>query len=156
ATADSGGDTALYTAVQRNRLDVAKQLLAAGADPRVKNEWDWTLWHVATTAEMGELLLPLKLNLEALDINGTTPLSNAVFNKQSELALLLIRNGANVNAKDHFGSPLHIAINHGMVDLAAALIQAGADISMLNKEGASPSDLARASGRAELLALFTP
>ena len=54
--------------------------------------------------------------------------------EQPEIVLLLIRNGANVNAKDDKGrTPLHIAVGEGHMETVRALVSAGADLTARDK-----------------------
>ncbi|MEM1112301.1 MAG: ankyrin repeat domain-containing protein [Pseudomonadota bacterium] len=152
--AQQGDSLALFNAVQQNKVAVVKQLIAAGADPSVRNDWGFTLWHAATSQEVGELLAPLAIDLNAVDIGGSTALALQAFNKNTEVALLLIQRGADVNISNHYGTPLHIAISNDLKALAAALLEAGTDLALVDNEGRTPEELARAEGSASIKALF--
>ncbi|MEM8564606.1 MAG: ankyrin repeat domain-containing protein, partial [Pseudomonadota bacterium] len=154
AGGSKGDSMALFNAVQQDNVTVVKQLLSAGADPTVVNEWGFTLWHAATSEGVGKLLAPLEIDLNALDIGGSTALAIQTFNKNAEVALLLIEQGADVNITNHFGTPLHIAISNDLPQLAAALIAAGTDLSLMDNEGRTPVELASSEGSAEIKALF--
>jgi len=79
---------------------------------------------------------------------GQTPLMVAVGTGHSEIALLLIRRGADLTAADPTGmTALHLACagaNHG--EVAKALVEGGADLSATWKGCARPARLAAESG----------
>jgi ankyrin repeat protein len=56
---------------------------------------------------------------------------NAVNHKHAELALLLLSAGVNPNAAPHGSSALTRAIEHGVDEIALAIIKAGADTNLL-------------------------
>lgn len=59
-----------------------------------------------------------------------------------DMALTLILNGSNVNAKDTFGeTPLHRAAKKGNVLMTKILLDNGADIFAKNNDGKIPSDM---------------
>jgi ankyrin repeat protein len=145
---------ALFRAVQNNNISLIKQLLASGTDPNVRNEWDFTLWHAVTTVEAAELLVPLNLELNLVDIGGSAPLVHHAFSGNTDIALLLIEQGADVNQANALGTPLHLAVSNDLTDLARALIQFGADLTLVNSAGETAADLALSSPSAEIRALF--
>ena len=83
------------------------------------------------------------------------PLHDAVLAKDSQAALRLLSEGADVNAKDSLGrTPLLLAVEKGDVNMALALLQAGANINAQAANKDTPWLLAGASGRTEILALM--
>jgi ankyrin repeat protein len=117
-----GGLTALHYAARQNHPEVAKLLLAAGAD------------------------------VNAREANDITPLLMAVSNDSVATAHLLLERGGNVNARDWYGrTPLWEAVNvrnlyvHNatfrngidrapVLELIRALLAAGADVNARTKE----------------------
>ncbi len=117
-----GAKTALLYAAREGHLEVARQLLDAGAD------------------------------IEKADANGVTPLLMALINGQLAVADLLVDRGADVRAADWYGqTPLFLAVDWRNVDVggptrdngvdrAAALalvgkiIARGADVNARTKE----------------------
>lgn len=84
-----GAMTPLLYAARDGRLDIARMLLAAGA------------------------------NLNQLEANGESPLLVAINNGQTELALVLLEKGADPNATDGFGrAPLWSAVDLRNLDAA--------------------------------------
>ncbi|MBV9300893.1 MAG: ankyrin repeat domain-containing protein [Acidobacteriaceae bacterium] len=84
---DDSGDTPLCCAATYGRKDVAKLLLARGADVNAKGG------------------------------HGTTPLHDAALLGHKDVAELLLASGADVRATDTFGmTPLHRAADSGLRD----------------------------------------
>ena len=71
---------------------------------------------------------------------GITDLHQASSGGETETALKLIKEGAEVNARTASGlTPLHeVGTGKGNVEIAKALIQAGADVNAINAHGATP------------------
>jgi ankyrin repeat protein len=67
---------------------------------------------------------------------GVSPLSWAALLGQTEIAELLIRNGADVNSRNRDGgTALHGAAFLGHADTAALLVRKGADVNATNDKG---------------------
>ena len=67
----------------------------------------------------------------------------AVLSDQGEIAALLIRKGASLNAKaedEHGGTSLHWAAVLGRIEMAKRLIEAGADVNAKDNHGFTPLD----------------
>ena len=63
---------------------------------------------------------------------------SAAFNNYPEIAQLLIDAGADIEAKNKYGStPLHNAAGNGNIDAMRILLQAGADPNARNKNGST-------------------
>jgi ankyrin repeat protein len=63
----------------------------------------------------------------------------AVNQKNSELALALIKSGADVRQSDEIGvTSLHQAGKFGMMEVVRALVAAGADVNAANRDGVTP------------------
>lgn len=91
-------DKALHQAARHERPNIAKLLIAYGAQVNARNE------------------------------HGGTALSEAACGKTAETVKLLIQNVANVHACDHTGrTPLMIAAAYGAPDIIEVLLKAGAD-----------------------------
>ena len=155
ATLDLGnnyGDTPLHLALWRGASAKASALLEAGADPNAGNGSGFTALHIAAgKAIRGEGLAPvLELleagaNAELRDGEGRTPMAMALDGyrfgaggNRRALMKALANAGANVNLRDDVGySPLHWAFEAKDVDLAIALIDAGADIFLASKSSST-------------------
>ncbi|KAJ1971203.1 hypothetical protein H4R35_005406 [Dimargaris xerosporica] len=92
--------------------------------------------------------LPVRISPNVCDQSRRTALHIAASKGHVAIMLLLLRAGANVNAKDVLGNtPLHIAVISNHINCVLALLQAGAEIEPSTasggQPGVSPLDLAR-------------
>jgi hypothetical protein len=114
--------TPLMCAAHRGRVDTVRLLLAAGADPCARDEYDGT----------------------ALD--------RAAENGHEAVVAQLIAAGADVNAQDRVGfTPLMRASGEGHVAVMEALVAAGASIHAEGHRGLNAWRWADAQGRPESL-----
>jgi ankyrin repeat protein len=123
------GTTALHVAAGGYRHEIARDLLAAGANMRAKNR---------RGAE--------PLHLAAMGVPGSS-----AWNPPAQAATIacLIEAGADPNAVDKGGvTPLHRAVRTRCAAAVEALLRAGADPRRCNKNGSLPITLAtRNTGR---------
>ncbi len=96
-----------------------------------------TRLHQETSAEELERLLEGGWNVDAPGWMGETPLHSAARRGLPGIALVLIRWGATVNARrpDRLDTPLHFASN---AEVAAILVEHGADVEALDWSGRTP------------------
>ena len=90
------GGTPLHYAVGEGRNEIAKLLIAKGADVNAKGSIGQTSLHDAIDRghkETAELLIANGADVNANDIDGTTPLDSAIGLLQSETADLLRKHG---------------------------------------------------------------
>ena len=86
---------------------------------------------------------------------GRTPLHTAASVNHIAMARLLLKHGANVNAKDDSdNSPLHLAIYEGHGELAKLLIESGAYVHAKNYNGNLPIQIAAFAGLPEVITLL--
>lgn len=118
------GDTALHLAAAGHRDEIAKSLLAAGADPRAAgNLRHGTPLHYAADGY-----------LEGSDWNPE---------KQVNTIRALLAAGAEIDAPDKNGAtPLHRAVRTRCAAAVTCLLDAGADPLRLNKPGSTVFHLA--------------
>ncbi|HZY88461.1 MAG TPA: ankyrin repeat domain-containing protein [Gemmataceae bacterium] len=122
---DLAGWPALHRAVRLDRREIVKRLLDKGTGPDIRGRGQST-----------------ELDDDSAG-NGETALRQAAFWGRPEIAEMLIKRGANVNAKDSRGvTPLHDAACVGHVELARLLLKHGADVNAKNGEGETPLDWA--------------
>ena len=83
-------------------------------------------------------------------------LTSAIENNDTTLVRNLIKNGFDLNKKNELGqAPLHIACALGKKDIVLLLLDAGADVNILeNQTGASPLHKAAQSGVVEIAKLL--
>src|SRR5438876_794312 len=118
------GDTALHLAAAGYRVEIARLLLAAGAD--------------ANAATNHRRSGPLHYAADGY-VNG--PVWDA--KRQVKMIRCLLDAGADVNAQDKNGaSPLHRAVRTRCAAAVKCLLEAGADPTLKNKPGSTPFHLA--------------
>ena len=118
------GDTALHAAAFAYDVELARDLVARGADIRARNRRGAEPLHAAVIGEPGAT-------------NWDPTRQRAVIN-------YLIDAGADPNARAEGGvTPLHRAVRNRSSAAVDALLRAGADPRSTNDHGSTPSDLAR-------------
>ncbi|MBI3414342.1 MAG: ankyrin repeat domain-containing protein [Verrucomicrobia bacterium] len=121
------GDTALHVAAAGYRVETARMLLAAGADPSsAKNHrssqplhyaadgcLESDSWDAKRQVQMIELLLKSGSDIHAQDKNGATPLHRAVRTRCAAAVRCLLNAGSNETLKNKPGStPFHLAVQN--------------------------------------------
>lgn len=132
-----------YKNVVNEKLQRAKGQLTSNRHPFVKREAA-SLHHFITVV----LSVVPKLIHES-DVNGDAPLHFAAYNGDDATVNILLKHGAEPNARNKHGqSPLHKAALYGSVEVAQALIYAGADPKLPDAYGASFEDYIAGAGSA--------
>ncbi len=142
----------ISAAIDRHTLR-AERLLERGDDPNQKDEYGRTpLWFAAgygpySPKKIAQLLVDYGANLNIEDINGQTPLFNAVKNYDEDKVKLLLDHGANPNHKDkNDQTPLFHLTTCALSNIYAPnninkyklLLNHGADPNLADKEGTTP------------------
>ena len=97
-----------------------------------------------------------KLDLDALDVTGFSPLHYAADRGHTEAAQALLEDGANVNSKDeNRRTPLHLASLKGNVAVMRMLLNFGAIKNLKAVSGIDALGYAQNSGNAEAVALLS-
>jgi ankyrin repeat protein len=97
---DTDGSTPLHCATWKGHQDVVACLLAAGANVNAQNQnthWGTTPLHAAAHANqapIAQMLIDHGADLQALDLDGKTPLHHTTFHKAKAVAKLLSARGA--------------------------------------------------------------
>lgn len=120
---DEGYRTPLMHAASRGDAEAVRLLLAAGADARAtvgsqsRSNWSWamteqTALHEAAGAghvEILELLLAAGADVDAVDIDGGTPLHSAIWGAKPDAVRALLAAGADRTAGSESGTPADLA-----------------------------------------------
>ena len=163
---DSLGNTPLHEAMGRDPKDfeMAKYLINAGADVNARDEGGRTPLHQA--ARNGAVKTAALLISKGADVNAVlhdkslaedlfTPLHIVIGEPwddtdRIQMIDLLVKNGANINAKAHFEeTPLHLAAFLGTPAIVQELLVKGANPSARNSDGKTPLDMAKEFKKSE-------
>ncbi|TPX36343.1 hypothetical protein SmJEL517_g01518 [Synchytrium microbalum] len=158
------GGTALVNAVFYGRVDVARTLLAAGANNNVRVVNGKTCMHLAAygpmigdrgKSDMVRLLRFYKANLDDKDQDGNTPLYLAITMKATQVMDTLLELGARIDIVNNSGNTcLHEAVRQRAAGIVKVLTDKRADRNIENKEGMTPLQIAVKEGYYELLHLL--
>ena len=114
------------------------------------------LWVVAQLGKLSDVQCHINKGtpVDKPDKYGETPLSHAAKTGQTKVAALLIKNGANVHAKDNSGrTPLHKAAKYH-IGVAKVLIENGANPHVKDKRGITPLQIAQETNSKYEIELF--
>jgi ankyrin repeat protein len=131
---DAAGRTALMIAAGFAHPDVARTLLASGADPNAEDAtWGDRPIHYAACSgdvETVRLLIAKGVNVNSRNRhNGATPLHYAANKGAMPIVDLLLASGAEMNSPDKTGwTPLKLAINHRHQAVTDTLEHLGAQL----------------------------
>ncbi|MBS0247408.1 MAG: ankyrin repeat domain-containing protein [Proteobacteria bacterium] len=161
---DSGGRTPLHVAVHLRQADAARALLRLGADA---NALDAQAYDIVTIAAVADDVAMLKLSLDggckATNITSPyhgTALIAAAHLGHDEVVRMLIAAKAPLDHVNNLGWTAlieSIVLGNGGARHTAtlkALVEAGADVNIADRSGATPLTLARGRGYAEMVAIL--
>ena len=149
------GETPLFTACEAGRGGAAKVLVERGANVMVISQRDESVLHVASksgNAELVQYLLRTGVVVDWVDNAGDTALGKACERGHADVVRVLVREGeAEINKAGRMGwTPLHLACRcdkEEWKDVVQVLLEAGADVGIVDDDGVFPFDLARREGR---------
>ncbi|KAF3197802.1 hypothetical protein TWF679_002637 [Orbilia oligospora] len=154
---DMQGRTPLYYSVSSGFGDVAHLLITVGANLDARNRYGQTLLHQLAACGndtavrfLFEVLGKPKINIE--DYNSKTPLYAAAENGRVSMAHLLVKYGADWNAKNRAGQTmLHKAAEAGGVRAIQPLLKIGLDPLAATRRGETPLYIAAQYERKEFV-----
>lgn len=157
-------DYALIAAAGKGRPEVARMLIAAGANPNFKLPMITGGNHsaiIVATRENNpgvlEVLLENGGNPNIQDALKWRPLHHAVLPTAEHLEVIkiLVKHGADVNARDRLQrTALHRAAGFGHIRAVQLLLQLGADATLREKYGRTAAERAEQAGHRALAQLL--
>jgi uncharacterized protein len=139
------GETPIQAAAQMARLDIAGLLLQAGAP-----------LDICTAAVFGmadkvhEMLAADRSLSQTTGAHGFPLLYYPAVAGRTDIALMALEHGADINAGEGSVTPLHGAAMFGRVDSVRWLVEHGADTRAQNYEGKTPLQVAEESGHGDV------
>lgn len=159
---DNRGWQPLHRAAEKNTVEAVQTLMFERVNIFSSTQDGDTALHMAAArtdnAEVAQFLLKTEACglVNAVNIQGRSPLHLAIIHKQEQLAAQMIAAGANLNLPDKNGAtPLHEAAESGNLKLARMLVEAGADVSKSHyTHRVTPLILAIRNGSPAMLSLL--
>ena len=169
---DADGNMPAHKAAEQAEIAILDMLIKNGADLKIKNNNGRTIPEAllmsavtgviaAVGNQGGNATVPGPRDLEAIkkalalganvntvftDMNNSTALHEVARVNDTAAVEFLLKNKANINAKDSDGNtPVLIAANLGNEKMIALLQKNGADLKIKNNEGKTVQDLLKAS-----------
>ncbi|RHZ46216.1 ankyrin repeat domain-containing protein [Aspergillus thermomutatus] len=119
-----------------NLAEIVQFLLAKGADPSTVADLKETLLHVILEANWNpnltvvQMVIDAGVDVNALDIDGLSPLWWSVTNGHEDAFELLLAHGADPHIRTYLGTILHEAVAYGRVKLVKRAVEIGVDLSV--------------------------
>lgn len=152
---DIEGSSALFYAAANGSAEVARLLIARGANVNLLNHQGQSPLLVATLKghlPVVELLLQAKANTEAKDAQGRSAVMHAAWKGNAELVKILVNLRADVNRQDNEGwTALMLAAHEGHLPVVQMLVAGKAKTRTKNLRQQTALDIAQAQ-RAEQVA----
>lgn len=150
----------LLAAVNDNNLELAKKLIASGADANQTDSYGNSLLIISAAngdSEMVRLLLNSGANIHAVDssMKGTA-LHAASYLGYPAVMKVLIEYGIDLNAQGPYNgySALHDAVVQNNIEGVKLLVDASAQLNTRSKYGDTPLELAMKCRRREIVSIL--
>lgn len=157
--ADDQGQSPLLRATWLNHIDIARQLIRAGADVNQADaihDSPYLLAGAQGRLEILRMTLENGADLRSVNRYGGTALIPAAEHGYVEVVRLLLKAGVDPNHVNYLGwTALHEAIvlsdgGPAHQEVLRLLIQAGADVNLPDRQGVRPLSLARQRSQTEM------
>jgi uncharacterized protein len=162
-TKDGGGRTPLILAVTHDRVEVARVLVALGADPDAQDAQQdsaWLVTGVTGSVAMLEALLPAKPDLRLRNRFGGVSVIPASERGHVDYVRRVVRTGINVNHVNNLGWTAlleAVILGDGSVryqQIVQTLLEAGARPDLADREGVTALQHARSRGQTRIAQLL--
>jgi len=143
-TKDNENTTVLLSALMKGYFDLAKFLIAKGANVNIKNIRGTSPLLIEARSrtpnmEIVNLLLEHGVDVNAQDFKGITPLLQAVVNENLKLAQLLLDHGADIDAQTTDGKTLLMLAGHFYTQkILVWLLNKGASVNIQDCKRRTP------------------
>ncbi|EQC31887.1 TKL protein kinase [Saprolegnia diclina VS20] len=149
------GEPALFVAAMEGHVDIAEMLLNAGATVDLETPRGATALMISPASgsvDLVKLLLKHGANVNHSNGDGTT-LAAAVQLGLDEIVQVLLTAKANVNDNNTYikASPIVVAAERGLLAMASRLLDAGANLHSVDKEGYGAVFHAANRGHADMI-----
>ncbi len=150
--ADMGGWTPLHYAAAQGHKEIAKLLIAEGANLNATDYIGTRPLHMAAymKSDVAELLIANGADVNAKDNVGETPLDSAILGKRTTSADLLRKHGGKSGAEDS----VHVAASVENIEAVIQHLAAGTDVNAKNYDGDTPLHIAARRGYKEIAELL--
>jgi ankyrin repeat protein len=150
-------DITLFEAAASGKFDVVAHLIFTHPDA-IDYFAEDGFTPLGLACYFGQHEIARYLVLKGADVNlpsnngfNVFPIQSAAAGNYTDIARLLIENGAQVNVRQQAGlTPLHSAAQNGNLELLILLLENGADVNARMEGGKLPADLAREKGFKEI------
>ncbi|EQC37072.1 hypothetical protein SDRG_05299 [Saprolegnia diclina VS20] len=145
--------TAFHIAAKKGHVDVLKALMKlprAEEFVNVPDKMGNTPLHFVASKDnadlqeqLGGLLLTMGANLHAMNVRGQTPLEVHIVTARADTSAfvhLISFRGMNLNTLVNGTTYLHMAMERGYIEMACALVKAGASVNLPDHNGVMVSD----------------
>ena len=145
----------LHVALQHGQYKTAKKLIELGADVDLANGLGHTALHLVIqrrNEELFDLVMATDPSLDHLDSNQTSPLVQAIYYRQPEMAKKLVKAGCDISLKNNSGqTAAHVAASQGIDGLIELLLENGANVRDVDSKGTSTFMMLCVSGQLDLV-----
>jgi len=152
------GQTPLWKAAEKGRLEIARALLILGADPAIGDNENTLPVHIAAkggNTELFDLLLSKGFDINIKDDGGITPLFYAIESRDPNMVKHVIEKGGSVKSKTNREWPVMLyGVIFGPLETVQILIDNKADVNAKNENGWAPMHSAASFGRTDIAKLL--
>jgi ankyrin repeat protein/Tol biopolymer transport system component len=155
---DDSGRTPLHWAARTTHLEIAKLLVAHGADVTIRDVNQVLPLHSAAyrgADAFVAFMIAEGADVDAKAITGATPLHFAVQAGHVRTVDLLVSHDAGLEVTDGLGnSPLLLASSYGLAEIVETLLARGADVNRPNSRGDTPLTVAYREDHEQIVELL--